>query len=79
MKINDKERELVCKVLYDIQMLFQLFDLVFSKLQTCTPTKNKIEKLSKIIKKLEVMWREIELNITPTCHIWFSHTIEQLI
>ena len=77
--LKEKEIEILTSVLNDFFSLFQLLDLVFSRLRVCDPSTEEIGKTEKAIKKLETMWRKLELNITPKCHILFDHTIEQVV
>ena len=53
-------------------------DLVFLTLQILYPTLDEIEMTQKGILKLEEIWRKLDLNITPKCHILFHHTIDEM-
>lgn len=59
--------------------LLLVLDVVIALLRTPAPTDEEILKAQEAILVLEVMWREMELNITPKAHILFCHTIYQFV
>ena len=65
-------------VLEDFISLFEIMDLVFSKLRILDPTAEEIESTEKGVQMLEFTWRKLQLSITPKCHILFDHTFHQV-
>ena len=51
---------------------------MFSTLQIFDPSPEEIEVAEKGITKLELMWRKLDLSITPKYHVLFTHTIKQV-
>ena len=66
-------------VLDKFKVLFGCMDLVFTKLRILNPTEQEIDETKNVISKLEELWHELDLNITPKFHILVKHTIEQVI
>ena len=75
---NQKKVELLTVVLADFHSLFRLMDVVFSQLRIIDPSPIEIDKTRKSISVLESLWRKLDLNITPKCHILFVHTINHI-
>ena len=70
--------KLVTGVLGDFVYLFELMDMVFSKLWILDPTLEEIKGTETAIEELETIWRNLQLSITPKCDILFEHTMDQV-
>ena len=75
---TEKRVDILTKVLDDFHSLFEIMDLVFSRLRILDPTTEEIDSAEKAIQMLKTMWRKLQLSITPKCHILFDHTIDQV-
>ena len=71
--------KLLTSVLDDFVYLFELMDVVFSKLHILDPaTLGEIRSTEKVIEELEAIWRKLQLSIPPKCHILFDYTMDQV-
>ena len=76
--LTKEKISLLTQVLEDFISLFDILDLVFSRLRILDPTAEEIESAEKGIQMLEFMWKKLQLSITPKCHILFDHTMDQV-
>ena len=80
MKNDTTERDvgLLTSVLDNFVSLFKITDLDFFTLQILDLAPDEMEIAEKGILKLEKMWKKLDSNILPRCHIVFDHTMDQV-
>ena len=76
--LNETKRKLLTQVVDDFYSLFEIIDIVFTKLRILDPTLEEMESTEKAIRVLEKKWRCLQLSITPKCHTLFYHTMDQV-
>ena len=78
-EITSKQVEILTSVLNNFMKLFEVQqDLVFSKLRILDPMSEEIEGVEKGIQMLEKLWKKLDVNIIPKCHLLFDHVIDQV-
>ena len=72
--------QLLTQTLKDFVSIFELLDVVFSRVRIIDPTQEEIEStvVRVAVKRLEEDWRKLEMNVTPKCHVLFDHTMNQV-
>ena len=56
--------------------IFKTLDVVFLLLRIVDPTNDKMSKMERMIKELEVQWKQLQLEETPKYHILVRHTMK---
>ena len=65
-------------VINKFQTLFELINLIFSSLRILSPSRNEIKRTEESIRKLEEIWRDMELSESPKIHLLFNHVMFQI-
>ena len=60
--VNTKKVNILTLVLDDFMPVFEVMDVVFSKLRILDPTPEEIESTEKGIHVLEKLWEKLDLN-----------------
>ena len=72
------DSDVLHKVIDTFHHLFEVIDLVFSNMCILCPTEIEINNTEKSIKKLEELWKQMDLSETPKIHLLFVHAMIQI-